>query len=223
MLQQLRKRHDQRNHARERGFTLLELLVVFAIIVIMASIGFPALRNLILNGRLTGAVDTMSIQLAKARQQAIAQSVPVVAIVDTETEELLVFANLDRDPGLTFTPGSSPQNDRKISHYQLPAEFGIHFRGPGGQPGGEGSFEGLTLTATGDYGVVFLPDGSVDVGGAIRVADERGNVLEIRIGPAATGKTAVLKYHPNPPWGGSPGFFPRGRHPGTNDPLWQWS
>jgi len=41
---------------------------------------------------------------------------------------------------------------------------------------------------------VFLPDGSVQELGAFRIADVRGNFLEIRVEPQATARVHVLKW-----------------------------
>ena len=104
----------------------------------------------------------------------------------------------------------------------LPADYDIYFWGPADQdPYGNDAVDGLTATKTGPA-AVFLPDGSIQDAGAFRIADDRGNFFEVRMESLATAKPDVLKWHPDPPWGGKAGFFPEGRHTGSNQPLWEW-
>jgi prepilin-type N-terminal cleavage/methylation domain-containing protein len=77
------------------------------------------------------------------------------------------------DEGVITVPGGSLELPRTIS-----------FDAPG-------SLDPVTLT--GDC-FVFLPDGSVRETGAIRLADVRGNFLEIRVQPQATARVQVLKW-----------------------------
>ena len=70
--------------------------------------------------------------------------------------------------------------------------------------------------------VVFQPGGSVRDSGAIRFGDKRGNILEVRVEPRSTARVEIRKFHPDPPWGGPPGFFPAGRHEGSGKPMWEW-
>jgi prepilin-type N-terminal cleavage/methylation domain len=62
-----------------RGYTVLELVVVMALICILAAVGLPSLQTLLERQRLATTVHRLSTQLALARNSAISSRVPVSA------------------------------------------------------------------------------------------------------------------------------------------------
>ncbi len=54
-----------------RGFTLIEVLVVVAIISILATMAVPSFRNMILSNRAAGAASALQVSLNLARSEAV--------------------------------------------------------------------------------------------------------------------------------------------------------
>ena len=62
---------------RARGFTILELMIVIAIVGVLASLAFPAFGELIKNSRRTTVVNELSASLMLARAEAAKRGQPV--------------------------------------------------------------------------------------------------------------------------------------------------
>jgi prepilin-type N-terminal cleavage/methylation domain-containing protein len=212
--------------ARSSGFTLLELLVVITIILLFSVVGYPNLVAWTARSRIMGVVESTTSRLQVARQEAIKSNNIVVAQPDFDKDEIVFFVNVDRDTSFEFNPNDAvPYRtaDYELGRLRLPTDFDIEFWSATDQRAeGRDAVEGFTPTASPVNAVVFLPDGSVRDPGAIRLGDDRSNFLEVRIGFPATGLPRVQKFHPDPPWGAQAGFFPRGRHGGSGEPMWLW-
>lgn len=216
---------------RQGGFTLIEVLVVLTILFIMAMVGFPRIQQLIIRNKLMGVTRDLSQSLQLARQTAVRTGLPVIAQPDYTTDSLVVFVNVDEDAGFNYDHDPiqpARTTDYQVARVPLPkaqsADANIYFWGPGDTSWeGADAVDGLTPAGSGPNVAVFEPDGSIRDVGAFRIADARGNFFELRIAPEATAQVEVRKYYRDPPpWGGSPDFFPQGKHPGVGDSLWRW-
>jgi prepilin-type N-terminal cleavage/methylation domain-containing protein len=208
----------------ERGFTLIELMAVVGILLIVTVVGFPAFQNWLDQQRLMAFVRDASVELVRARQEAIQRGVPVIAQPNYDERMLFVWADVDSNRA--FNPDATKPNrttDYEIGRIYLATQSEVHFHGAGdANPYGADALAGLTPMPSGSNAYVFEPDGSIRHVGGVRVADERGNFFELRAAPKATGKIRVMKYNSGPSWGDAAGYFEQGNVPSTGKPLWVW-
>lgn len=216
--------------ARSWGFSIYEFLVILAVSMALVAAGLPAFVQWTKRAQILGFVRATQTRLQVARTEAVRGQFPVVVQPDLTNEQILVFANVDNDPSYSFDPDPTQVHrtaDYEIARLNVPVERRIYLWHPeDGAPNGVKAIEDLTLTPTGDKVVVFLPNGSVVDTGGIHVGDSRGNYFSIRVEPEATAKVRILKWDSAPPWGtpwdDGDYFFPRGRHPTENVPMWRW-
>jgi type IV fimbrial biogenesis protein FimT len=71
---------------RSRGFTLMELLVTLAIAGTILTLGIPAFRDFMRNGRLTGAANELLITVVRARGEAVRRQT-VVSVCPSTTPD----------------------------------------------------------------------------------------------------------------------------------------
>jgi len=186
-----------RRHRLHSGFTIIEMIVVVAIIGIMATIGLPNLVRMIHRAKLDGIVRETSVLMQRARSEAVRQNVPTVVRADFARNEVVAFADVDGvaagDPSdMIFNPVAGEPHrttDYELGRYRLPNLVG--FAHPSGDPAER--VDGFTA-AGGENVAVFDPNGSIRDLGAIRFGDQRGNFLEVRIEPAATARVQVRKW-----------------------------
>lgn len=142
------------------GFTLLEVLVVLALVVILAAVGIPYTLDTIQRANFLSAVNCTANLMRVARLQAIRQNANIAVSVDGRILRL--------ETGQAHAPNC-----------QMPAvvdAIGVDgFLNNGGEP-------------------VFLPNGSGVENGSFRFTDQRGNLLEVRLEPAAVGRVEVRKF-----------------------------
>ena len=162
------------------GFTLVEILVVLALLGVMALIGYPALMNVIRRSTVETAVREVSMQIRAARLEAIKQSDSTYVQADIAARRVVVWRENDAVTGRSA-------GDEQISAVTLPSR--MSFTGP---PADVDATVGMLPL---DY-MEFLPSGAAAGTGpmAIRLADERGNYLEVRVDPPATAKVTIRKH-----------------------------
>lgn len=202
---------------REGGFSMAEMLVVVALVLILSVLGFPMIQNLFQRSKLEGFARETAILMRSARLAAVKTgglenfdplnatprtwSARTVVGIDSTAREVFAFVDLDAAGGvigqsdLLFNPRAGAPHkatDYEIGRFKLPN--GIHFQGPGGT----GGVSGLTPNPGGSSLpnlAVFMPNGSIDVPGAFRLADERGNFLEVQAAPQATARIELRKWN----------------------------
>lgn len=180
-----------------RGFTLIEVLVVLAILAIALGLGIPALKNMLLRSRVEAATGELQVLVQRARLEAVKRRASTVVEIDPARGTAVAWAELDGPaagdpPDLVFNPvAGEPRftTDFEISRFR--AGSNVEFAAPGGQP----VVEGLTAAPDSRQVLVFLPTGAADAAGGFRIADAADlNHVEVRVEPAGTGRVGLLKW-----------------------------
>src|SRR5262249_11559837 len=148
--------------SRRPGFTLFEMVLVLAIMVILAGITYPSIKGMFGYYKLHGGVDSVRAAWAHARGRAILESRPYRFAVEPGGSHFRVAPDQP-----DYWSGSSPANDPRgagvVLEKALPA--GVHFNvgDAGGAPPVENTSKGDDRSPpSGDWvpAVVFLPDGT---------------------------------------------------------------
>ena len=140
----------RRRHAR-LGYTLLEMLVVLAVLLIIGAIILPTLSGLTGNTKVKGAADAVKARLLEARQNAMEQGRPYVFAVSPDGTKLHVGPD-DTVAGEVSADGQ-PVPGVEIEE-DLPSEIVVKLILTGGQMSGATTAKGYTVVAT------FQPDGT---------------------------------------------------------------
>jgi len=92
---------------QSRAFTLIELIIVLAMISIVLSVGVPGIQSLSGNSRITSAVNSMVRHLHYARSEAVKRGLPVILCPSVEGSDcddsfywengFILFADRDRN------------------------------------------------------------------------------------------------------------------------------
>ncbi len=185
-------------HGRTRpeGFTLLEIMVVVAVVGIIALMGLPALQNMILRSKHEGAARQISMLIHRAKMEAVKQSVPTVVTIDPAADTVTAFADVNGDGDFEFDPDAGA--DYRTTDYQIGGTFilpaGLSFAAQDGTDPDKVA-DGFESVGWSDTNVaVFNSDGSVSKVGAFRTGDLEGNYLEVRVDPQATARVQIRKW-----------------------------
>jgi len=146
----------------QSGFTLVEAMIVVAIIAIMLAIGTPALLGSLPGMRVNGAAREVLSNLRLARTLAIERGTPVVVHFHTPATNNYVLA-YDTNNNGQFDAGT----DELIQEVDLPATYsGIAFTSNvAGTPG-----DGVNLDSGVANEVTFRSNGSASESGEVYLA-----------------------------------------------------
>jgi prepilin-type N-terminal cleavage/methylation domain-containing protein len=104
---------------KQRGFTLVELLITIALIAGMVLIGSPSILRQLSHLRLTRATRDISVELQAARLKAIAQNIPYRVSFTLNTYPTSAYPTSDTYRLQLFS-GGSWQNDATRAPRDLP-------------------------------------------------------------------------------------------------------
>jgi prepilin-type N-terminal cleavage/methylation domain-containing protein len=150
-------RHRER---RERGFSLIEMLTVVALIIVLASISFVSAVPLMKQQRVVNAYNTTLSALRLARDNAVSQRTSYSVTLSTSVQPNTITVSPTLAGGF--------QGSQNTVVYQLPtdvaflAQLGLPAAAPDGYGTGLTAVDfGYTAHATGGATTIyFCPDGS---------------------------------------------------------------
>ena len=168
------------------GFTLIEMLVVLAILMILLLFAVPALQTAMRQSKLRGAANETATVMRLARLEAIKRS--CTAIVK------MVIDTAPHMEGFPDCDGNGVADADKPSLGSFPLPYGVHFLAPPNLTG-VASIGGLSVDPNGGAAnvAIFQPDGSIRAIGGFRFGDDNGNFLEVWVEPLATARIEVHK------------------------------
>jgi prepilin-type N-terminal cleavage/methylation domain-containing protein len=147
--------------ASRRAFTLLEVVLVLAVLVIVSALVIPSIAPMYRSFRLSASADTMRAAFATARSQAIEEGRPYRVGVVFGSGNFRVAPN---DEAYWSGGGSAGEGECLMLEDALASGVAIY---PPGESGGFGEDGGETSAPAGEVGVgsyetvaVFLPDGT---------------------------------------------------------------
>jgi type II secretory pathway pseudopilin PulG len=185
--------------ARRSAYTLFEVLLVVAVIVLLAGLSYPSLTAMQDNFRMIEAADQVRACWAAARARAINESQPYrFAIVPDSGNYRLAPDAVDHWLGAGGAVGPEEGGSAPlVIDAALPRGVRFRLRPPSeGDSGGE-SFvpPGTVDTSAWQTLVTFLPDGSArqDAQVVLNSANARPAVLRLR---ALTGTATARPYRP---------------------------
>ena len=157
-----------------RGFTLLELVVVLAIVALSVALVLPALETGLRHWRLQGAVQEVATLVRFTRNQAVARRKSLQVILDASRR---VYWLDDAEAPVLDNPEQA--GEKGIRLYALPTD--LRFGSLAGEPG----------PVRGRVGIVFFPKGN-STGGEIQVVDPRGKEYRLHVEPL-TGRARIVE------------------------------
>lgn len=149
-----------------RGFTLIELMVVLAVLTIVASIGIPNFRVLIQNNNISTQTNGLLGVLQLARSEAV-----------TQRQRITVCPSSDQSTcnnAAWGAGGIARRNSDGVIVRVIPAN--------------------TATTILGATSIAYETDGTSAVGGTLRICDERGDASSRTINVNAAGQATSRRY-----------------------------
>jgi len=173
---------------RRSGSTLIEIILVMAILVIISAMSVPSLQSMYGSYKLNGGVDSVRSAWADARARAIEEGRPYRFSVEQDGSSYRVAPNQDD----YWTGGNGPDDDPNgrglILEKSLPAGVRFSVNGepsnpsPAEEPTKDTLDEKPVTTSNWTTAVIFEPDGTSkqDVGVLFTVRGCKPTTLQLR-------------------------------------------
>lgn len=149
-------------HRASRGFTLIELMVILAIMMVLAFLSMPMMLEAIESSKMRGITQGTVSLMRLARYEAIKKNACGRVQLDTAAGLLSSYFDQDCD---------AATGNKLLGTQLLPS--------------------GITATSTFGGDVVFRGNGSADAKGNYRFVNRKGTAKEVWVDPRSTGKISV--------------------------------
>jgi prepilin-type N-terminal cleavage/methylation domain-containing protein len=113
------------NPTRRSGYTLFEIVMVLAVVLILSAIAYPSLKSMYGYHKLNGAVDTVKGAWAEARSRAINEGRPYRFSVEPGGTHFRVAPDQEEYWSGNSGPNNDPQGKGMVLKHSLPS--GVHF------------------------------------------------------------------------------------------------
>lgn len=100
---------------KSSGFSLIELMVVVAILAIVASVAMPSFRGMLMNSQVRNATESVLNGLQKARAEAVKRNVNVEFVLGADTGWVVKLAG-----GAQLESRSSSEGSVNVTRTTLP-------------------------------------------------------------------------------------------------------
>ena len=189
-----------RDPGRQRGFTMLELLVTVAIIAILALLGYPALLNMLERQKMISYSHEAASVMRLARLTAVKRGIDIKVTADYARDLLVAYRDVNNDNVVDAT-------DETIATAVLPKN--VSFWGPS-DAAAEGANANtfvnanVTFQAAGSVAEASMPPGDLD--GAFRFRGKNADYFEVAVEDRSvgTGRVSIRKWfgggNPNANW-----------------------
>jgi len=158
------------NHGRTRAFTMIELILVMALLSIVAAMAAPSLSNFFKGRALDSEARRFMTLTRYAQSRAVTEGVPMLLWVDAE----------EGTYGLEMEPGYDDRNDDKAVQYPLAKTLAIEV--PAGANQGVGQAQRAKLTGGANLPIIrFQTDGFITPGSPDWVIIKEGENNKVAI------------------------------------------
>ena len=153
----------QRQQQRHSGVTLIELLIVMAILVVISGLGMPQVLRMVERSRLTSAAKELQAELHRTRLESMKSGEPLVFHFELGTGNYEIMSKQEYDlrfpvagriapfpPQMPFIPGAPLMGGMASSDMMMPGAMSEN-----GQPQ---QAAGSTAPALSDFGSASLSD-----------------------------------------------------------------
>jgi len=148
-----------------RGFTLIELIVVIALIAILTAIAVPSYQTFMVRSRLKGAARQVMSDLMNARMMAVSQNQKVKVHVENGGHTYEIWSDANHDGAVDDNEGVNISKDVQQDYYDVTLS---------------------TTSTTND--TIFNPRGAASQFGTVTVTNSAGSKS---IAVAISGRVAV--------------------------------